>query len=354
MFARYLQAIGLIAFLTSGSAFAGPGPIPGTQRIAPAFQVSDLVCNCVVESIKVVREERLGTPPKTLMRQNALASVLIDDEYKPGTNIGGRRITIQFEREIPSMRASLPSVQEGERALMFLKKQEGVSVYVFADPFLGATPFDLLQKTSEDSGLMKLQTALANTVQQGNREDQIRAMRVLEGFDELSPKTLSAVKLLSYSVDPEVVFSAIAMLLKARVVGTVLLLDAYLRAHELARIPIAMLSVGDELGQGCGDQDLSGLEALTSSRILSIKLGAIAGVRKMRNPHSAKALVGLLDDANPDVRFLAVITLSEIFAKGDDYAPDMSSFGRNPEFYVGLWKSWWATEGQAYRPGSAN
>jgi hypothetical protein len=116
--------------------------------------------------------------------------------------------------------------------------------------------------------------------------------------------------------------SAIAVLLKNRVAGAVPILEKYLRGHNFSHLPVAILTVGDELSGGTDEQDLGLLEVLMSSNILSIGLGAIAGVRKMRNPHSAKALVGLLDDANPNVRFQAVITLSEIFKKRDNCAPD--------------------------------
>jgi hypothetical protein len=113
---------------------------------------------------------------------------------------------------------------------------------------------------------------------------------------------------------------------------------------------MAMLSVGGELGQGSDIGDLAALETLTSSDFISIKLGAMAGVRKMRNSHSAKALVERLDDPNSDIRFLAVITLSEIFSKTGDYAPNMAEFDQSPEFYTIRWKTWWAQKGRdSYR-----
>jgi HEAT repeat protein len=98
------------------------------------------------------------------------------------------------------------------------------------------------------------------------------------------------------------------------------------------------------LGQVSDSEDLIPLEALSSSELLSIKLGAMEGLRKMRSPHSAKALVERLNDPNPDIRFLAVIALSEIFSKTGDYAPNMAEFDQNPDFYTIKWKTWWAGE----------
>jgi hypothetical protein len=57
-------------------------------------------------------------------------------------------------------------------------------------------------------------------------------------------------------------------------------------------------------------------------------------------------MVKRLDDSDGYIQYLAVISLAETFGKYEDYAPTMYLFDRNPRFYIGLWKSWWVTEGQ--------
>lgn len=182
---KFPYTVLLIALLPFGTVLADVVPIPGTQRVAPVFDAADLVCNCVVESIKIVSEEQLGTSPKTLLRQHVLADVLIVDRYK-STSSDTRRITVQFDREFPIMR-SIPVLQKGERGLMFLKKGD-LSVYEFADRLIGVTQFASFPVRDSGLGLPKLQTALASVIHMGSREDTINAMQLLEGFDELSPE----------------------------------------------------------------------------------------------------------------------------------------------------------------------
>jgi hypothetical protein len=59
-------------------------------------------------------------------------------------------------------------------------------------------------------------------------------------------------------------------------------------------------------------------------------------------PRNAPTLVQRLDDSDPLVQYLAVITLAETFGKYQDYAPGIGPFNKNPQYYRNLWKKWWA------------
>lgn len=322
-------------------------PIPGSQRVAPVFEGSDLVCYCAVESLRITEERTVERGGKPLIQRRVIAAVRIKDSYNRDIQTGAK-VFVAFEDEIPRT-GSLPTLSGVETALMFLKRSSA-PLYEFADRSLGVTPFASLPIQQGPLGLSKLQAALAGALQQTNSTDQINAMRLLEGFDELNPESLAAVKGLESSGDAEIAFSSIAVLLKAKVAGTAQALRTYLKTHSITRLPFALLSVSDELAAGTNIDDLSALGELTASDILSIKLGAMAGVRRIRSSQSAPALVARLDDPNADVRFLAVITLSEIFEKGGDYAPDMRAFAQNPDLYTTKWKTWWTQEGRNQSP----
>lgn len=339
-----MSRILLFGALLLGVAFAGLVPIPGTQRVGPIFESADLVCNCYVESLRTLKEQKLERAGKPFTQRYLVAKLRVNDPYNKEVQIG-TEINVAFEEEIPTTE-SMPTLSEAETALMFLKLSSP-SLYEFADRFMGATPFAFLPVQNKALGLSKLQSALAAVLQLDNRDDQINAMRLLGGFDELSPETLTIMGGFTDSADPETALSAIAVLLKAKQPGSVLMLESYLRIHKPVPVPVAVLTIGGELGQVSDIEELTPLEALTSSELLSIKLGALAGVRKIRSPLSAKALVKRLDDPNADVRFLAVITLSEIFSKSGDYAPNMYQFDHNPEFYTIKWKTWWVEQGPA-------
>jgi len=333
------------ALAISVGSFGNVGPIPGTQPVMPIFEGSDLVCNCVVESLRIADERTRDRGGKPFVWRSVVATVRVRDSYNKDMPANSR-VHVAFEDERPITRA-IPTLSEAETAIMFLRFSALSSAYEFADEFLGLTPFTSLPVQGDAPGPAKLRSALASVLHTGSIQDQINAMRLLEGFDKFDSGTVAGLLQLTSSADPEIALSSLAVLLKARAPGTVQRLEDYLRVYTLERVPVALLSVGAELYAMNDAMDLAPLEALTSSEHLSVKLGAIAAIRNIRSPHSANALADRLDDPNRDVRYLATITLSEIFRKGGDYAPSMYLFDKNPDFYTRLWKSWWAEEKQA-------
>ena len=318
-------------------------PVPGTQPIMPLFERSDLVCNCVVESVRVVEGQTRQRGGKSYLWQSVLATITVRDSYKNAND--DNKINVAFEKEMPTTRA-IPTLSEGETGVMFLKLSPRSADYEFADKFLGITPFTSLPVQGGMPGPNKLQLALVAVIQTGRVEDQVRAMGLLQGFDSFDPRALSSLVPLSASADPEIALSSLAVLIKARTSGAVLQLGTYLRTHKISPEPWAMVSIGTELGDIRDLEDLVPLEALTRSEHLSIRIGAIDGIRNLRDPHSAGVLAERLDDPDRTVRYLATITLAEIFAKGGDYAPSMHLFDQDPDSYTGRWKRWWMEQKQ--------
>jgi HEAT repeat protein len=239
----------------------------------------------------------------------------------------------------------MAALAKSERAIMFLKTVEP-SLFEFADPFLGVIPFSAIPIEGKGWGLARLESALGAILENHNFDDQVNAMRLLQGFDRLSPLTLARLNTLSSSSEPEAAVSAIAVLLTTKSADSVRRLNEWLHTHNSGGPPLALMSIGSELGQVTDANALNDLEGITAARYPSLRLGAVMGIRNIRNPRSARALVARLDDPDSNVRYLAVITLSEIFAKDGEYAPTMYLFDQNPNFYVELWKSWWNREGR--------
>jgi hypothetical protein len=345
---RLLWPLAVIAL--SGVTSAEIVPIPGSQSVNAVFNNADLVCNCVVRAVRIAEEahvEREGTP---LTTQHLIATVEIEDLYKPRSM--NQQITVGFDKELPSTRASLPELRQGERALMFLTAAS--SSYVFADPFLGVIPFDELPQHPGEQGLNRLQASLVSVLQVPNREGQLRAMELLEGFDSLSPDTVPSLLSLGRSSDPEVALAAIAVLLKIKPVDKVTL-EALNRLRSISDSQNAglettsLINVGSELRNISDPSSLPVMKALALSRFVVIRRGAMQALRALKNPDAASTVVTRLDDSDGYVRYIAVISLAETFNKNDDYAPSMDLFDRNPTFYLDLWKAWWATEGEVHQ-----
>lgn len=345
------STVPLALLMFCASARADVAPIAGTQSVAPVFEKADLVCNCVVRSLRVLSQRELGVTPKIVVRQRVVASVEVNDDYKSITP-AARQIFVGFEREIPATRASMPSLESGERAVMFLSST-GPSHYTFADPFLGAVPFHSLPLTAGGQGLEKLEQALRAVLLLTDRDDQIQALELLGGFDQATPGTSSALLSLTHSPDPVVVLSAFVVLLK--ISGTpdidqadlLANLKIYLDSYPLGTEPTQLTNIGSELGHIQSDKALAGLEALSDCRYVPIRFGALSAIRNVRSPNSASVLIRHLDDKDGNVRYVAVIALAEIFQKYGDYAPGMGLFDKNPDFYTRLWKDWWVQEGRA-------
>ena len=339
----------LVSLMLCTALYADIVPIPGTHLVAPVFEKSDVVCSCLVLSADVTSEENLNPPPKQVVLRHMRAVVEVKDSFKANNVQPGDRVAVQYDVEEPSTRGSLPSIVKSETALLFLRRTESGN-YVFADPYLGATHFNALPPSPDGVGLTKLQSALVKVIRQNDRNDQIRALRLLEGLNAFRPDTVSALNSLTNSPDPEIALSSIAVLLKTKTPESVEILRRYLETYSGDARPVALLSIGSELGQVRDAGALSAVEALSGSKYLSIKFGAIDALRTMRSPSSAPVLIQRLDDSNNDIRYFALITLAEIFGKSGDYAPLMRQFHENPEKHVALWKDWWSQTGSRLPP----
>jgi HEAT repeat protein len=152
---------------------------------------------------------------------------------------------------------------------------------------------------------------------------------------------------LSSSKDPEIAFWALAVLLNAKVPGSLESLNKYLQTYEGNSTPIAWTGIDSDLHQIRDPEARPLLETLTESRHVPIRFGAMQALRKIKSPKSAPALVRRLDDSDRTVQYIAVISLAEILGKYEgDYAPAMPTFEKNPGKYTDLWKQWWAEHGQ--------
>jgi hypothetical protein len=313
--------------------------VPTSVLIKPLFDKSDLVCNCSVKSIAVVEERS----ENSVVRRRLRASIETNDLYKShGSDAGS--IVVDYVQNIPSTSASQPTLSKGETGLLFLKAT-GPATYEFADPFFGAIPFNYLPRQSGQAGIKKLQSALAVVAQRPNRDDRIRALRLLYGFDDLDPGTVSSIVALSSSEDPEIAFPALAVLLKAKSPESVQKLKSYLDAYKGEAETLSLMDIGTQLGQVRDMRALPAVEALSGSRFVAVRYGAMDAMRGMKLTKSAPTLVQRLDSPDRFTQYLAVITLAEIFGKYGDYAPGMELFDKNPRRYTELWKKWWAEQG---------
>jgi hypothetical protein len=116
---RTRLAFAVSLFLITTCALAELGPIPGTQRIGPIFESADLVCNCVVNDLKVLDEQKIERFGRPVLLRHLLARAASRDVYNKESS-SRNAIFIEFKQEVPA--ASIkPPLSINETALMFLK-----------------------------------------------------------------------------------------------------------------------------------------------------------------------------------------------------------------------------------------
>lgn len=339
------------ALAMSKMLFADLVPVPGSQQVRPVFEASDVVCSGRVESLRVLEEKRVESGNGTLPLKRLLASVYLQDVYKANENLPPS-IVVSFDEQGPEVITHImPTLEQDEQAILFLKHSEG-STYVFTDRFLGVTSFASIPTGEGGSGLTQLASALAGIVSENGRDDKINALQLLEGMENLQPGTLTQIASLSASPDPEVAFDALAILIKAGAPGSIEKLVDYLKGYQGNGALFGLGNIGGDLNQIRkikNREDLSALESLTSSRFLDISLGSMEAIRNIRDVSSAPTLIRRLSDSNSMIRYIAVITLAEMFNQHGDYRPSVPQFDARPDFYTDEWQDWWAHEGAAFQ-----
>lgn len=325
-------------------------PIPGSQRLKPIFDSSDLVCYGVIKSVSLIPDSS-GPTSGTVKRLTRFV-VDITDFYKANA-ASNEAIVALDEQNVPISSASATPFQKG-RAFLFFLKSTSPGNYVLTDPFLGATSFNSISIESSGSGMEKLQEALKDTAVTGNDADALRALQLLEGFDAFNEGTIRAVKSLSARGNPDIALTALAVMIGTKKKDSLEDLAAYLRGYHGTENSWAFVNIESDLAQFRDPQTFPTLKELSHSRYVSVRDGAVRALRGMKNVEAVPTLVERLDDDNAMIRYLAVISLAETLSKYDgDYAPSMYLFDRKPQYYVGLWKKWWAEEGSKLYPSES-
>jgi len=337
--------------MASLGANADIGSVPGTVPVRPAFDRSDVVCACYVKSISF-RDSPVRDDGRSIVLRRSLASVETIDLYKAPVSLP-TEIAVEYELDLyhgVRVGGSRYSLLEGQKVLLFLSLTSS-GTFAFSDDFLGVTILPSLRRLEVKPGMPKLELALTELAKNSSGGERLRALQLLQGFDALSESTISDMKERIKTSDPELALTALGVLLKTKTPESVAELRRYLDQYNGGAESIALLSVGTELGQIVDPRCLPDLLSLSGSLYLSVRLGAMDSIRRLRSPKSVPTLISRLDDQNPTVQYLAVITLAEVSGRLDgDYAPSMYIFDTKPQFYAALWKKWWVEEGSKLYP----
>jgi hypothetical protein len=335
------------------NAAAQVGPIPGTQPVKPIYDKSDLVCICTAQSttteVQSGLKDSMGTPTARITTKTTFTIAAV---FKGSMSLG-QDFALRRVHDSPLPLPPEARFEKGQPFLLFLVSA-GPGVYETADPFLGMSPFSIIPAGPTAGGFSGLEMTLAQVAAQPDRQDKLRAIQLLQGFDAISQQTQALMRRIADSDDFEMALTAWAVLLKTKTPDLVAGLSAYLGSHPEAGEPtFALIGVEEGLSAIRDGHALETLEQLAGSKYFQIRTGALYALRGMKDPRSVATLVQRLDDDRPELKYLALITLAETLKKYEgDYAPSMYLFDKKPQYYIGLWKQWWAEEGSKLYPPS--
>ena len=340
----------IVALAMSKMLLAQLVPVPGSQPVKLLFEAADVVCSGRVESLHVLEGKGVETGNGALLLKRVVASVYVQDTYRANETLPSS-ILVSFDEEAAGVSIAMPTLQQDEFAILFLKHSEDSS-YVFADPYMGVTRFASIPGQEGGSGLLKLESTLAEIVRENGRPDKIAAMQLLHGMEKLQPATLREITPQSVSRDPELAFGALAIMIKAGAPGSIETLEEQLQGYQGNGALWALADLDGDLNQSSNREDLPALESLTSSKFMTVRLGSMEAIHNIGNLTSAPTLIrrlcDRLCDSDSTIRYLAVISLAEIFHKTGDYKPSMAEFSMSPLFYANQWRVWCAHDAAAF------
>jgi HEAT repeat protein len=121
-------------------------------------------------------------------------------------------------------------------------------------------------------------------------------------------------------------------------------LAAELRDQRAAPPP-DLAQIGDIIAGESTADDFDALKEISRCGVSYLRVAAMLGIRRLRDPKSVQFLIEQLSSSDPAVEYEAIITLAEMTSKGGQYGPARSVFDQDPMRYRMLWLDWWQAEG---------
>jgi hypothetical protein len=261
--------------------------------------------------------------------------------------------TVTYVSHSPRVLATDATVADGEVSLFFLKRT-GPRNWEFSDAHFGQMRDAFIPTRGElvGFGLGQLERDIVSSLRAGGMlPEQIAGdLRLLHGFDRLSTETLDLVHNFSKDPNPAVAAGAFSVLVKAGSPDDLSGFCSYLNASdETAHLSeFGFSSIQDVRSPSAR----ASLECLARTPNPEIRLAAMEAIRVIASPASVPELVRHLDDTDPTMQYLAVISLSEIARRPGEVGPAMPTFDRDPLSFIISWKKWWNETGRLKYAGA--
>jgi len=236
-----------------------------------------------------------------------------------------------------------------ERCLLFLIPVEGVeSTYtlvcregaIISLPPLPSQGFPATPKPSE-----RLAAEMLEAIKSKDARIAVEAMKCLKRLYLTGPMVITALKDLSKTKDPEIAGTAIAVRIEMRD-GTALAdAKALIESGRCSAIQCGHIARAVE--RNATQDQIGELKKLVNLNDVYMRRAVIYVFRVMKNKSLLPYLVTALDDEDNEVRFNALMGLSEMLGpmRAAGEVVTFTRTGRQEEC-IKLWKDWWDREGK--------
>lgn len=353
-----LTRIGSLATLTFASLIlvgitrAQLTPAAGVEDLHILFSEADLACSGYVVDVSEVGSANQPTISSDSVVKDA--TVTIRRCYKPPANPGSVRVRFSepADRLKSFVVSSSASLQHGEYALLFLKR-EG-DVYVLSDKFFGKLPMaPELAPRAGTSGLDLLERDLVKGLEDDRMQFVEKNLQLLGALGTV--RSTATAKIQQLADGPDSAISSSALL-------TLLLVHDYSRLGEALNLmernglPAPLTLKQREMGMAferINDRSVVPLLLRFADSPSALVRGAVVrALRQLDDPRSVPALIRRLDDPAFFVRYDAVFTLAAIEGRQNAlWSPGLPEYKEHESTYLAKWRNWWLTEGQQQFPG---
>jgi hypothetical protein len=313
-------------------------PSPGDYDLERIFAGADAACFGTVAARREVKQEY--DPDLRSARVERTFELLEPRCYKGSFPPGN---SIAYVSHSPAVLMTDVALADGEVGLFFLKRTDQ-GAWGLSDPHFGKLrdAFISARGVLADAGIGQLERDLASSLRLGTATpDEIAGdLRVLHGFRQLSGETLDLVRSYSKGPDPLLGAGAFSVLAKAGAPDDLSGFCSYLKAgneKDSQLLDFSFASIEDLRSLDARPS----LECLARTSNAAIRLAAMDAIRAVASPASVPELVRHLDDNDPTMQYLAVISLSEIVKRPGEVGPAMPTFDQDPLSFRLSWKKWW-------------
>src|SRR6516162_3082628 len=176
-FAALLSCVGIARAGLLAQNVDGFMPVPGTQRVKPIFDRSDLVCMCTAESTHTAVQDGLwDSAGRPAARVTTTITFAIAIAYKETRSVT-QQLAIRLVEDSPLPLPPQVPFKKGQPFLLFLVSISP-TMYETADRFLGMNLFSIIPAGPAAGGFSGLEMTLAQIVAKPNREDKLRALEL--------------------------------------------------------------------------------------------------------------------------------------------------------------------------------